>query len=110
MQVSNKSMLESAEQIKKIDLVDYVFNHQWFKVVTSVVLRKLQNTNSTILPTKTPPGNPTNDQWLSTKKKKKKKEKEKKLNTFLQAFTRNFSCISLSCIIHRTSTDHALID
>ena len=109
MQVSNKSMLESAKQIKKIDLVDYVFNHQWFKVVTSVVLHKLQNTNSTILPAKTPPGNPTNDQDYQ-QKKKKKKEKEKKLNTFLQAFTRNFSCISLSCIIHRTSTDHALID
>ena len=78
MQVPNKSMLESAQQIKKIELDDYVFDHQWFRV-TNIVLHNLQNTNSTILPTKTPPGNPTNDQWLSTKKKlKKKKKKEEK--------------------------------
>ena len=50
-------MLESAQQIKKIDLNDYVFNHQWFRV-TYIILRDLQNTNSMILPTNTPPGNP----------------------------------------------------
>ena len=49
-------MLESAQQIKKIDLDDYVFNHQWCKV-TYIILSNLQNTNSIIFPTKTP-GNP----------------------------------------------------
>ena len=50
-------------------------------------------------------------QWLSTKKKKKeKKEKEKPFKTFLQAFYRNFSWISLNYIIYKTSTDHTLID
>ena len=53
-------MLESAQQIKKIDLDDYVFNHQWFRV-TYIILHNLPNTNSTILPTKTPPGNPITD-------------------------------------------------
>ena len=53
-------MIESAQQIKKIDLDDYVFNHQWFRG-TYIILRNLQNTNSMILPTKTPPGSPITD-------------------------------------------------
>ena len=101
-------MLESAQQIKKIDLDYYVFNHQWFRV-TNIVLRNLQNTNSMILPTKTPPGNPITD-YQQQKKERKRKEKEKKFRAFLQAFTRNFGWISLSCIIYRTSTDHAFTD
>ena len=39
-----------------------------------------------------------------------KKRKKKKIETFLQAFTRNFSWILLSCIIYRASTDHVQID
>ena len=53
-------MFESAQQIKKIDLDDYVFNHQWLRV-TNIALHNLQNTSSMILPTKTPPGNPITD-------------------------------------------------
>ena len=43
---------------------------------------------------------------------KKKKEIKNKtwLKTFLQAFTMNFSWISLYCIIYRTSIDHAQIN
>ena len=64
----------------------------------------MQDTNSQILPAKTPPGNPITDYY--------QKKKEKKIqNIFaLQAFTRNFSWIYLSCVIYRTSTDHVLID
>ena len=48
---------------------------------------------------------------LIINKKKKRKEKErKKIETFLQAFTRNFSWISVSCVIYMTSTDHVQID
>ena len=53
-------MLESAQETKKIDLDDYVFNHQWFRV-TYIILHNLPNTNSITLPTKTPPGNPITD-------------------------------------------------
>ena len=66
-----------------------------------------------ILSTKTPPGNPITDyQQKKKRKKKKRKEKEKKFKAFLQAFTRNFSWISLSCIICKilqNIADHALI-
>ena len=105
MHFSNKSMLDSAQQIKKIDLDDYVFNHQWFRV-TNIILHNLQNTNLMISPTKTAPGNSI----IDYQQKEKEKAKRKKIKTFLQAFTRNFSWISLSCIIYRTWTDHALID
>ena len=100
---SNKSMFKSAYQIKKIDLDDYVFNHQWF-IVTNIVLHNLDNTNSIIFPTKTSPDNSITD--YQQKKKKKRKRKRK---WFLQAFTRNLSWNSLSCLIYRTSTDHALV-
>ena len=70
------------------------------------MLCNLQNTNSQILLTKTPPGNPVTDYY----QKKKEKERKKKIKTFLQAFTRNLSWIFLSCVIYRTSTDHAQID
>ena len=53
-------MLESAQQIKKIDLDYHVINHQWFRVAY-IILCNLQNTNSQILPTKAPPGNPITD-------------------------------------------------
>ena len=53
-------MFESAQQLKKTDLDDYVFNHQWFRV-TYIILRNLQNINSMILPTMTPPGNLVTD-------------------------------------------------
>ena len=69
-------MLESAQQIKKIHLDDYVFNHQWFRV-TNIILCNLQNTNSMILPTKTPPGNPITDYKQKKKRKKRKKKKSK---------------------------------
>ena len=68
------------------------------------MLCNLQNTNSQILLTKTPLGNPITDYY-----QKKMKKKEKKFKTFLQAFTRNLSWIFLSCVIYRTSTDHAQI-
>ena len=87
MQYSNKGMLELAQQIKKTDSDDYVFNHQWFRI-TYIILRNLHNTNSIILPTKTPPGNPNTD-YL--KKKKKKEQEKKQFKIFLEAFTRNFS-------------------
>ena len=70
------------------------------------MLCNLQNTNSQILLTKTPPGNPITDYY----QKKKRKTKKKKFKTFLQAFTRNLSWIFLSCVIYRTSTEHAQID
>ena len=53
-------MLESVQQIKKIDLDYYVFNHQWFRVAY-IILSNIQNTNLHILPTKTPPVNPITD-------------------------------------------------
>ena len=37
-------------------------------------------------------------------------KKKKIIKTFLQAFSRILSWIFLSCIIYRTSTDHALIN
>ena len=70
------------------------------------MLCNLQNTNSQILLTKTPPGNPVTDYF----QKQKRKRKKKKIKTFLQAFNRNLSWIFLSCVIYRTSTDHAQID
>ena len=70
-------MFESAQQIKKIDLDDYVFNHQSFRV-TNIVLCNLQNTNSMILPTKTTPNNPITDYQQKKKKKKRKIKKKKK--------------------------------
>ena len=72
MQYSNKGMLELAQQIKKTDSDDYVFNHQWFRI-TYIILRNLHNTNSIILPTKTPPGNPITD-YLKKKKKRARKK------------------------------------
>ena len=83
-------MLESAQQIKKIDLTltrldflrvvfsggggggsiwpnqtvlglnYFVINHQWFRVAC-IMLRNLQNTNSQVLPIKTPTVNPITD-------------------------------------------------
>ena len=59
-------MLVSAQQMKKIDLDDYLFNHQWFRV-TVIVLRNLQNTNLAYKDTSRQPYH-----WLSTKKIKEK--------------------------------------
>ena len=56
----NNSMLESEQQVKKIDLEYFVINHQWFRVAY-IVLCNLRNTNSQILPTKKPPGNRITD-------------------------------------------------
>ena len=53
-------MLESEQQVKKIDLEYFVINHQWFRVAY-IILCNLQNTNSQILPTKKPPGNRITD-------------------------------------------------
>ena len=53
-------MLELAQHVKKIDLGYYVINHQQFRVAY-IILCNLQNTNSQILPTETPPGNPITD-------------------------------------------------
>ena len=86
MHFSNKSMLDSAQQIKKIDLDDYVFNHQRFRV-TNIVLQNLENTNLMISPTKTAPGSSI----IDYQQKEKEKAKRKEIKTFLQAFTRNFS-------------------
>ena len=94
-------MLESAQQINNIDLDYYVIYHQQFKVAC-IILCNFQNTNSQILPTKTLPDNPGTDY--------EQKKERKKFKTFLQAFTTNFSWISLSCIIYRTSTNHAQTD
>ena len=78
MQFSNKSMFESAQQIKKIYLDDCIFNHQWIRV-TNIVLHNLQSTGSMTLSTKTPPGNRITG--YQQKKRKKKKEKEHALTT-----------------------------
>ena len=86
MHFSNKSMLDSAQQIKKIDLDDYVFNHQRFRV-TNIVLQNLENTNLMISPTKTAPGSSI----IDYQQKEKEKAKRKEIKTFLQVFTRNFS-------------------
>ena len=91
-------MMESAQQLEKIDSGYYLISHQWFRVVYTI-LCNLQNTNSQIY--KDISWQPYH--WLSTKK-------EKKMKTFLQAFTTNFSWISLSFVIYITSTDHAQID
>ena len=50
MQFLNKNMLESEQKIEIIDLTDYVFNHQGFKV-TRIIFRNLKNANSMIWPT-----------------------------------------------------------
>ena len=71
-QFLDKSMLESAQQTKKIDLNYYAINHQWFRV-TYIILSNLQNKNWLILPTKTPPG-----YLVKISKKKKERSKEKK--------------------------------
>ena len=65
-------MLESTQQIKKINLDYCVINYQWFRVAY-IILCKLQNTNSQILPTKTRPGN-----RILIIKNTKRKEKERK--------------------------------
>ena len=104
MQFSNKSKLESGQQITKIDLDYYVFNHQQFRM-TNTVLHNLQNTNSMILPTEISPGNPITDY-----QQQQQQQQQKIQSIFASIYSRNFSWISLSCIIYRTSTDHALID
>ena len=53
-------MLESAQQIKKINSDYYVISHLWFRAAF-IILCNLQNTNSQIFPTKAPPGNPITD-------------------------------------------------
>ena len=56
LEFSNKNMLESVQQTKKIDLIYYVINHKGFKVAY-IILCNLQNINSLVLPTKVPPDN-----------------------------------------------------
>ena len=70
-------MLDSAQQIKKIDLDDYVFNHQGFRV-TNITLHNLQNTNLMISPIKTAPAQVTLSMIINKRKKKKQKEKKSK--------------------------------
>ena len=53
-------MLESTQQLKKIDLDYYVINHQWFRVAY-IILCNLQDTNSQTLSTKILPANPMAD-------------------------------------------------
>ena len=53
-------MLESTQQIKKIDLDYYVINHQWFRVAY-IILCNLKNTNSDIFPAKVLPASPITD-------------------------------------------------
>ena len=67
-------MLESTQQIEK-NLLDYyyVINHQWFRLAY-IILYNLQNTNSQILPTNTPLGNPVTD-YQQKKNKNKKNSK-----------------------------------
>ena len=60
LQFSNENILQSAQQIKKIDLDYHVVIDRWFRVAY-IILCNLQNTNLQILLTKTPPGNPIND-------------------------------------------------
>ena len=73
-------MLELAQKIKKINLDNYIINHQRFRVAY-IMLCNLQNTNSQILLTKTPPGNPITDYY-----QKKEKEKKKNQNIFASIY------------------------
>ena len=82
-QFLNKSMLESAQQTKKIDLNYYVINHQWF-MVTSVILCNLKSKNWVIFPTKTPPG------YLVKINKKKKDVKKKKIQNIFASMYLEF--------------------
>ena len=70
-------MLESTQQIKKIDLDYYIFNHQWFRVV-DIILCNLLNTNSQIFPSKVLPVNPITDYQQINKRKRKKKDTNSK--------------------------------
>ena len=65
-------MLESTQQVKKINSDYYVISHLWFRVAF-VILCNLQNTNSQIFSTKTPPGKPITDYQQQKKKKKENK-------------------------------------
>ena len=76
-------MLESTQQIRKIDLDYYVINYQWFRVAY-IILCNLQEKNSQILPTRTNLGNPLTDD-----KQKKKKKEEKKSKHFCKDFPWN---------------------
>ena len=60
LKFSNKTMLESAKQIKKINLDYYVINHQWFRVAL-IIFCNLHNTNLQILSIEKPLGNPITD-------------------------------------------------
>ena len=80
-QFLNKSMLESAQQTKKIDLNYYAINHQWFRV-TYIILSNLQNKNWLILPTKTLLAT----LWKLAKKKKKEVKKKKIQNIFASMY------------------------
>ena len=53
-------MLESAQQLKKINSDYYVMSHLWFRAAY-IILCNLQNTISEIFTTKAPPGNPITD-------------------------------------------------
>ena len=70
----------------------YLISHHWFSVAY-IILLNFQNTNSQIFPTKTTHGNPI------TNYQQKKRKRKKKFEANLQAFTGNFSWISLSCLI-----------
>ena len=81
-------MLRSTQQIRKVDLDYYVINRQWFSAVY-IILCNLQNKFADLAYKDTR----QTSHWLLTKRKRKK-------NFFLQAFTRNFSWISFSCVIY----------
>ena len=76
-------MLESAQQLKKIDSDYYVISHQWFRVAYTF-LCSLLKTNLQIFPTKTLHGNPITD--YQQKKKKKRKRKKKNRNIFASIY------------------------
>ena len=87
-QFSNKRMLESAQQTKKIDLNYYVINHQWFRVTYVILYKKLADHAY------------KDTSWLPSKIFK----------AFLQAFNGTFRWISLNRVIYRISIDHAQIN
>ena len=65
-------MLESAQQLKKINSGYHVISHQWFRVAY-FVLCNLWNTNLQIFATETPHGNPITDYQQQQQQKKKSK-------------------------------------
>ena len=83
-------MLESTQHTKKIALTYDVINRQWFRVAY-IILCNLQNINSQILPTKTPPGSFITDY---EPKKRKKVKNSKHFSKHLLVILSEFSYIA----------------